>query len=133
MTTGNCHGISSKVEPTFALYDRGKTAGIDYGTDANCWNAGVFQYLLCYDPPSSAGAAVAPAFLDGGSGCAAGTPSPVQPARWNNTGLCLEDSQTRILDGAFIQTDDNSVEYCLDRCATLDYTWAGLENGNQSA
>jgi hypothetical protein len=45
--TGNCHGISSKVVPTFALYDRDKTAAsVDFGVDANCWSVGSFQYLV---------------------------------------------------------------------------------------
>lgn len=43
----------------------------------------------------------------------------------------MSDSNTRILDGTFIQTDDNSVSFCLARCAGLDYAFAGLENGNQ--
>lgn len=41
------------------------------------------------------------------------------------------DSDTRILDGAFIQTSDNSVDYCLDRCYTLQFSYAGMENSDQ--
>jgi hypothetical protein len=86
---------------------------------------------LCYERGSSPGSPVSPAFLQGGSGCSAGTPSPIRPAQWTDLNLCLRDGDTRILVGAFVQTDDNSVSYCLDRCRGLDYAYAGLENGNQ--
>ncbi|KIP07197.1 hypothetical protein PHLGIDRAFT_513029 [Phlebiopsis gigantea 11061_1 CR5-6] len=52
------------------------------------------------------------------------------PGQWAYQG-CLSDTQDRVFPYQIINTDNNTVEACLNQCATFGYPAAGLEFGDE--
>ena len=47
-------------------------------------------------------------------------------------GQCIKDRRSRVLPVKFGETDSNSPEYCIKKCKSHEYSYAGVEYANVS-
>ena len=55
---------------------------------------------------------------------------PTLGPEWD--GQCIKDRRSRVLPVKFGETDSNSPEYCIKKCKSHEYSYAGVEYANVS-